>query len=388
MKRPLRVTYLSTDAKLAGTERVILSLTSKLDRNRFEPSVISLKGPGGLQDAAAELGIESHGMRMERALSLPRGATQLAGLLSRMKPDVLVTYLFHANVLGRTVGRMLRIPAIISGQEGMDEWRRSYHNRLDGFTARWAKAIITNSEAVRLRYIQHTGIAPESVHVIHNGLDLERFEGRADRQSTDSARPTLREELGIPANTAVIGHVANLEREKDHGNLLRSLRRLADKGIDFVAVLVGSGFLEEEIRATTQELGLGAHVRMLGYRTDVESLYGQFDLATLASYEEGMPISLLEAMAAERPVVATRAGGIPEVVVDGETGRLVPIRDPEALASAFADTISDPDACQRMGECGYARVCEHFSLERQVQAHGQLYEEAFECASIARSPSR
>ena len=374
MTKPIRITYLTNDSKLAGTERVILSLAARLDRERFEPSLICMKPEGDLTHAARERGIEAHALGMQTPLSAIQGAAGLARLLERIQPDVLVTYLFYSNLLGRTVGRLRRVPVIISGQEGMDEWRKGYHNALDRWTARWTRTIVTNSNAVKERYIRHTGLSEEKIEVIYNGLDIERFDRIAKDTQDDLS---LRDEFGIAEEVPVIGHVANFTQEKDHPNLLRALSILRDKGVPFCALLSGSGTLLEATRALRDELGLGECVHFLGYRHNIERLYGQFEVVTLSSYEEGMPISLLEAMAALRAIVATRAGGIPEVVVDGETGLLVPIRDPESLSVAYATLLADLDLRQRMGACGRARLEERFSFDAQVHAHEALYEAGF-----------
>ncbi len=373
MTEPIRIAYLTNDSKLAGTERVILSLAERLDRERFEPSVICLKPEGDLNRAARERGIETHALGMQTPLSAIRGAVCLADLLRRIQPDVLVTYLFYSNLLGRVVGRMRRVPVIVSGQEGMDEWRKGYHNALDSWTARWVRTVVTNSQAVKERYIRHTGLCEDKIEVIYNGLDIQRFDliaGSAEGEPTDVS---LREEFGIAEEVPVLGHVANFTQEKDHPNLLRALRILKDRGVLFCALLSGSGTHLEATRALRDDLGLAEYVHFLGYRHNIERLVGQFDLVTLSSYEEGMPVSLLEAMAARRAIVATRAGGIPEVVIDGETGLLAPIRDPESLATAYEKVLTDPDLRQRLGDCGRARLVERFSLATQVHAHQTLY---------------
>ncbi len=376
MSEPYKLTYITTDAKLAGTERVIISLISKMDRSRFEPSVISLIGPGDLQTTLADMGVESHALGVRGFAGIPGAMLKLRRLLENMQPDIAVTYLFHACFLGRSAGHWAGVPVMLSGQEDMDTWRRGYHNFIDKMTLSWANGVIANSNAVKAGYIKHTGIPEDKVHVIPNGLDLERFKQHTAEQKEKAGNTDLRAELGIDPDIPIIGQVANLSTKKDHLNLLKALRIVADKGISFMALLIGSGYTEPQIDAAMNELQLHGYVKKLGYRHDVERIVNEIDVLTLSSYEEGMPIAILEAMAAHKPVVSTRAGGIGEVVADGKTGILVPIRNSEELAKALVIVLSDPEMRGRMGEAGHKRLIEGFTLDRQAEAHQELYLQA------------
>ena len=373
MGKRLRILFLTTDSQVAGTERVCLNLLTNLDSERFEFYLLTLKPEGDLQERLRTLNIQTGALDIVGGVSILRGSLRLAKCIRQFQPDLLVTFLFHGNVLGRMVGTMVRVPAILSCQEGLDEWRRPWHNALDRGTSLVSRSVIANSQAVKRRYVEHTGIRADKVIVIPNGLDLAHFEKR--HALDGETRDQVRAELDVADDLPVIGHVANLLKEKDHDNLLRSFAILRDKRIPFQALLAGSGKLESVIRGQIDALDLGGCVRLLGYRTDIERLYNAFDVATLSSYEEGMPISILEAMAARCSVVATSVGGIPEVIVHGQTGLLVPSRTPAALANAFEHLLSDKDERDRMGTAGYQRLVERFTFTRQVEAHARLYEE-------------
>jgi glycosyltransferase involved in cell wall biosynthesis len=187
------------------------------------------------------------------------------------------------------------------------------------------------------------------------------------------ARARARRQLGVEDHDAVVGCVANFTPKKDHEGLLHAMRRVRERIPEAVLVLIGSGPIEDQIRAQARRIGLEATVRFLGARDDVPNLLPGFDVFVLGSRFEGLPISLLEAMAAEVACVATRVGGIPEVITDGLDGRTVRAGDPEALATGLLDVLTDRVARRAMAVAGRRRVQEAFSIDRAVRRTEELY---------------
>ena len=229
------------------------------------------------------------------------------------------------------------------------------------------------------------GVAAEAVHphffsasvdsrVVYSPVDVDTFDPNAVEANTSK----LREELGIEAGTPVVGAVGNINPVKGHAHLLRAVARL-EKRYGPVAVPIAGQVLGsraeyfEKLKRLRSRLGLDSVVRFVGHRSDVPQLLSLLDVFVLPSIAEACPISVLEAMAMERPVVATRVGGVPEQIVDGEHGWLVPPEDPEALADALGDALASPAERRRRGEAARRRVLNRFSMERCVERHAELY---------------
>jgi glycosyltransferase involved in cell wall biosynthesis len=207
------------------------------------------------------------------------------------------------------------------------------------------------------------------VEVLHHGVDLSRI------RRGGSARAAARLVLGIEEHVPVLGMVASFTERKDQGGLLVALDRVRRRVEDVVLLLIGSGPLEQEVRAAVAREHLEDHVRFLGSRPDVLELLAGLDVFVLNSRFEGLPISLLEAMASEVPVVATRVGGVPEALIDGEGGRLIEPGDPAALAAALTELLLDPVRRGSMGAAGARRVAADFEIGAAVARHQWIYEE-------------
>jgi glycosyltransferase involved in cell wall biosynthesis len=209
------------------------------------------------------------------------------------------------------------------------------------------------------------GIPREKIRVIQNGLDPLPFE-RAQRGR-------IRPALGIGQEETVLVCVANIRPAKGHEVLLDAAHLLKWESFSFSLWLVGDGDLRPAIEAKVRASDLNQHVRLLGRRADIPDILADADIFVLASHWEGMPGAIMEAMAAQLPVVATRVGGIPELVVEGETGLLVPPGDAAALATALKRLLTNPDLRRRMGQAGHQRITTHFRLEDKVREQEEVY---------------
>lgn len=224
-------------------------------------------------------------------------------------------------------------------------------------------------EAVRQAVITNEGIPAERVEVIYNGIDLDVFgEGRQDRDS-------VRRDMRVGPNDLAVIQVARLDYLKDHLTAIRALGRVAARHPQVRLVLVGEGPERQKIEAEVRQRRLTAHVRFLGLRKDVARLVPAADVFLLTSISEGIPLTLIEAMAAGLPVVSTRVGGVPEVVVEGRTGLLAPAGDDSALAEHILSLATDAARRQRMGHAGRQRAHSMFSEEQMHASYRRLYEE-------------
>jgi glycosyltransferase involved in cell wall biosynthesis len=294
-----------------------------------------------------------------------RVAWKLWRILARLRPDILHTYLIHANLLGRTIGRLARVPVVVSSERTIGQAGRLgvLANRV---SSRLVTRVETNSEAGK-QYLQgQYGIQNDKIEVVRSGVDL-------DTVATKSDGLKIRRELGLPAGCSLITYVGRLRHVKGVGYAIRAFAELSRAYPGARFAIAGGGDCERDLVGLTAQLGITDRVMFLGPRNDVAALLAATDIVILPSLTEGFPRIALEAMAASRPIVATAVGGTREAVIDGETGTLVPAEDAAALASAVGRLLADPALAKRMGESGRRRVEAEFSLEKYIQRLDGFY---------------
>jgi len=235
--------------------------------------------------------------------------------------------------------------------------------------ARWTDRLLTVSEQVRSDLLAFGVGRPECFTVIPLGLDLDPL------LICENLRGQLRAEIGVPAEVPLVGIIARLVPIKRHEWFLEAAARVVQEFPTCQFLLVGDGERRQELQALVDQLRLDGQVHFLGWRYDLARIYADLDLAALTSANEGLPVSLIEAMAAGRPVVSTRVGGVADLVEDGIAGLLVPPDEPTALAEAICTLLSDPQRRQIMGQAGRARVYPAFSATRLLDDMDQLYTE-------------
>ncbi len=378
--RPIHLLYLIPSFGTGGTERLIVDLLEHLDPNRFWVSACAQQG--GLMGDAFVQGRHSLTVLADsvdrrgsgivgKAHSLTRRVACLRALVERDRIDIVHTHhlgpLLHAYLAGLGARRW--------------RWVHTEHVRpeVDDGYARWllwvarrmfpsADVVTGVSDAVGAYFHEETRVPPERVKVILNGVDVDRLAGKYDAESK-------RRELGIPPEAWVIGLVANLRPQKNHALLLRAFAGLCPQVPQARLILVGEGGLRSALAGLADELGVRDRVHFLGARLDIAELFAALDVYCLPSHYEGMPLTLLEAMAAGKPVVATRVLGIRELISDGETGLLVPPGDPDALAAALIRIRMEPGLGQRLADAGREYVNKHARLEFMVTQYAALYEQ-------------
>ncbi|HXE72544.1 MAG TPA: glycosyltransferase family 4 protein [Candidatus Nitrosotenuis sp.] len=301
----------------------------------------------------------------------------LVYLIRRLRPDVVHTHTSKAGFLGRLAAWLCRVPLILHTIHELPEnstdspWRKALYRALEQVAARWATHLITVSEPNR-RQILAAKICPErKLTLIREGLALERY-----RPSTPAAE--VRRRLGIPAQAPVVGTLARLEPAKGHVYLLEAFARVLEARPDAWLVCVGGGHLRPDLEARSRDMGLAGRVVFTGFVEDVVDLVASFDVFALASLYEGLGVAILEAMALGRPTVCTAVGGVLDVVVDGETGYLVPPRDPEALARRILELLGDPEKAAAMGAAGRRRVETEFREDEANRRMLGLYRHLLE----------
>jgi glycosyltransferase involved in cell wall biosynthesis len=376
----VKILYVIGTLDVGGTEGQLVKLAMGLDTRRFAPTVCSLSSGGPYLEvlAAAGIPVEIIGFRgFRRGSQILRHphkvAAQLMQLLRfvrRVEPAIVHGFLFWAYVLGTYAARAAGVPIVIASRRSLGHFKadKPHYLILERLANGMTDLIVANSEAVKQDVVRRERVEPSKVRVIHNGIDPSTYQAAVDS-------PRLRASLGIPEEAKIVGVVANLIPYKGHRVFLSACQEVRRRHSPAKILLIGDGPARGELEALAQVLGLQGDVLFLGGRRDVSQLLALMDLAVLPSLEEGFPNAVLEAMAAGKAVVATRVGGVPEAVVHGETGLLVPPGEPGALAEAISELLSHPQRAAEMGMSGKERVTKQFGLDRMVRETQGVYEE-------------
>jgi glycosyltransferase involved in cell wall biosynthesis len=356
--RPIGVVHLVLSLNIGGLEKVVYDLARCAPRESLATRVLCLGEIGALR---AEF--ESAGVRVEslgiHGTGAVRSIRAVARRLREWKPDVLHTHNAAPHIVGALAAKLSGVPVVINtrhGKHGVEGWKNRLGNRFAAWlTHRMVAVSASTAEAARA-----IDRIPESrLEIIRNGVDLDLYQQR-------NTLPGGRVLKAI--------HAARLDHTtKDQRTLLRAVRLVVDQEPGFRLDIVGDGADRTVLEALCDELRLRSHVTFLGFRHDVHKLLPQADLFVLSSVTEGLPMTLLEAMAAGLPVVSTDVGGVSELVTRNETGLLVPAQSPEALAGAIQALLRDPERAERMGRAGRRRVEETFDIRRVAARYEQLY---------------
>lgn len=365
----MRICFLSTSMGMGGADSQLLSAAQELRSRGHEVAIVSMTplGPMGLE--ARSLGIPTESLEMRRGFPDPRGLVRLARLVRRWRPDVVHSHMVHANLMARVLRLIAPVPALVSTIHNIDEG-----GRLRMAAYRLTNALVDRmtivSEAAADRFVREGIVPKEILRVVPNGVDTGQI-----RNLTPGARQALRRSLGLDREFVWIA-VGRFEIAKDYPTMLRAFRRLHQEQPHAVLLLVGRGSLQTETETLARELGLEDVVKFVGVRNDVLQIMGAADAYVMSSAWEGMPMVLLEAAVAGLPIVATAVGGNREVVVEGESGFLVPPRDDESLGSAMLRLSGLPEAERRsMGLRGREHIRTHYGLGRVADQWEELYRE-------------
>ena len=297
-------------------------------------------------------------------------AWRFSRVIKQLRPDIVHAHDPHGlamAALGLSMSTELTRAPLIASRRVDFPLRGSALSR---WKYRQVDCFICASAAIRQMLVGH-GIPEGRTVTVHEGIDLDRV------AAAPPAR--LHEELWLPRHAPIVGNVAALVPHKGQRHLVEAAALVVRHVPDARFVIAGEGELRASLERQIKEHRLEKHVLLAGFRPDVLSLHKAFDVFVMSSVTEGLGTSLLDAMAAGKPVVATNTGGIPEVVVDEETGLLVRPRDPQAMADAIVRLLQDADLRQRMGSAGLSRVRECFSAERMVQQTLRVYKRINEC---------
>ncbi len=357
--------------ELGGSEHQMVEVASRQKARGYEVIVGCLSSKGSLIEVLRHAGISVIEFNPRGALFRPRGIFQVLRLtwFLRLHPfDVVQTHDLYSTLMGVPAAWLARIPVILSCRRDLSHWwwYTPHRRRILRHIQNRSTYVIANSQAVRDFLVEKDGFDSSLVRVIRNSVDLERFTNvRGDRQEQF---PHLGPE------SELIAAVANMHFEtKGYTDLIRAAAEVSREFPAAKFLLIGDGAERARIEGMVAELGLSKTVLFLGRRNDVPKVLACCDMFVSPSWAEGLPNSVLEAMAAGLPIVATRVGGTPEIIEHGVSGLLVPPRDSHALATAILQLLGDKGLAKRLGRSAQERAREQFSFERLLSELERLY---------------
>src|SRR5882724_3466928 len=386
----IRVLRVIGRLNVGGPSINVVNLAAGLDPSRYEQLlVIGHESPaeGSMLDYALSRGVWPHRIQeIVTAFNLaPRDGVALKRLFSLMRlyrPHIVHTHTAKAGLLGRIAARLAGVPIIVHTFHGhvlhgyygpVQNWAL---RRMEKSLAWLSHRLVTVSEQVKKELIEYGVARADRITVIPLGLDLEPY------LHAETRRGEFRREMSLSSGARLVGIVGRIFPVKNHALFLESAARIAAAEPAARFVVVGDGMLRFALEQQARELGIADLVLFTGWRSDLARIYADLDVLVVSSNNEGTPLSAIEAMATSCPVVATRVGGVPDLISDYKTGRLVPPRDAEALAGAVLDLLHHPEMAQAMGRNAMIAARDRFDVKRLVHDVDHLYRELLDEKAI------
>lgn len=372
MSNRIHIVHLISSLDVGGAEMMLYKLISRIDPNRFQNTVICLIEVGPIGDKLRELGISVHSLGMRRGQPSLFALYRLVRLLHRKKPNILQTWLYHADLMGLIAARIANTP-VVAWNIRSSNWDISQYRRTSGWVVQgcaWLSSqpeiVIINSQFGQKFHTQ-IGYHPQKWTFIPNGIDTNIF--KPDKNARDS----IRQELNLELNTLLIGMVARFDPMKDHQNFLKAAGKLLKKeNVNFI--LVGRDVVPENtiLKSWIAENKLVERVHLLGQRSDIARLSAGLDIATLSSVSEGFPNVIGEAMSCAIPCVVTDVGDAAQIV--GNAGYVVPAQDSEALCSGWLRLIEiGGQERSKLGKRARQRIKKLFDIHQIVRQYEKVY---------------
>jgi glycosyltransferase involved in cell wall biosynthesis len=381
----IRVVRIISRLNVGGPAIHATLLTERLDPARYESLLVS--GAEGADEGSyldlhqrslstlrrvPELGREISGVRDLN------GLRALTRIIRDVKPHIVHTHTAKAGALGRAAAWRAGVPIIVHTYHGhvFDGYFSPLKTQAFVAVERWlatrTHCLVSVSEQVRTDVLARGIGTPDKSVVVPLGLDLDRYLHAEQRRGELRREPDIRA-LGIDAHTPLIGIVARLVPIKAHEVFLDMAARVAAARPDARFLIIGDGERRQELETLTDTLGLKGRIHFLGWRQDLDRIYADLDAVVLTSRNEGSPVALTEAMAAARPVVSTRVGGVSDLISDGDTGLLTTVDDGRGLAESVLRVLGQPALAARLGQAGRARVRKAFDSRRLLDDIDRLY---------------
>jgi sugar transferase (PEP-CTERM/EpsH1 system associated) len=367
MTGSLTIVHVVLSMDIGGLESIVLDLVRESSRVGQRVAVACIERTGALAAQVEALGAPVACVHKRPGLRLET-IGRLVSVLRELRPAVVHTHQIGALFYAGPAARRARVPVVVHTEHGKHYGERRRTRWVGRLAARHAARFLCVSEDIAAAAEFHRIVPRSKIHVVPNGIDMDRFRDRIDSGQ-------VRQSLGISSDAPLIGTVGRLSEIKRQDILIRAFQLVLRRVPDAHLLIVGDGPAMGELRELVASLHIGARVHFVGYQPRPEAYLHAMDVFALSSRSEGMPLAVLEAWAGGVPVVATRVGGLPELIDDASTGVLVDFGDNDALAGALCDLIADTGFARRLGEAGKDRVESLFSLRRMADEYQRHYVE-------------
>ena len=364
----LSIVMLSTSMGMGGADRQILYLARALLAKGYDLQIVSMTplGPMGLE--AQVQGLPVHSLNMQRGVPDPIALLRLVNLLRQWQPQILHSHMVHANLMARVTRFLIPIPVVVTTAHNINEggkWAEIAYR----LTGSWCDLTTQVSQAGVERYVHIKAVPEHKIRLTPNTVDNNQFCPNLE------VRQRIRQELALEEKFVWLA-VGRYHQQKDYPNMLKAFAQVVSQYPDALLLIAGDALLGSDVETLANSLGINSNVQFLGVRRDVPALMNGADAYVMSSAWEGMPMVLLEASATGLPIVATDVGGNREVVLDGESGFLVPPQAPIALGKAMLRLMElPPDRRRQMGEVGRSHAESKYSIEQIVKMWENLYRE-------------
>ncbi len=367
----MRILHLISSVGLFGAERVAIELSKSLKKTyHCEPILGVIRNDYNPHEEISE---EAKSNDMLYTVFSCRSQFDLKLVFSikefikKNRINIIHCHGYKSNFYGLLASKG-QIPSVTTNHNWLtSHWKLKIYCLLDSMWIRFFDRIVAVSNEVKKDMLRYK-IPEKKIRVIDNGIALERFEKLAETKN-------MKNQLGFEEKIRIIGTIGNLGTEKGHIYLLEAAKQILDVVKDLKFLIIGDGRLRKQLEEKSERLGIEKHVIFMGQRRDIPELLTAMDIFVLPSIKEGLPIALLEAMAAKRPVIATRVGAIPMVIENNETGVLVEPKDVTGLRDAIVSLVNDPGRMDLLARKGFDRVCGNFSSDEMGKKYLELYME-------------
>lgn len=353
--RKIKIVHIIPTLHLGGAERIMIDLVRYGNKDAFDFSVITLVDGGPFVDTLRSLGIPYYPLTKSTEIGLGM-FVELTSLLNRLEPDIVHTHLFGGHLWGQVASMLNRVPLVVASEQNTDVDIGELKHRIKQVLSYSADLVVAASSAIRDFLVKKEHVSADKIVVVRNAVEIERY--------LNLPPPKFEEKLRLLA-------IGRLEEQKGHDILLEALSQLQQLPCELT--VVGEGSLLEDLVDRATLLHLNDRVHFVGTILDVAPLIAKHDVIVMPSRWEGIGLVVMEGMAAARPVVASRVGGIPELIEHGQTGLLVPPDDASALADALRWVWENPSAARALGAAARESARANFDVRKMVAEYERFY---------------
>lgn len=358
----IKICHITTDSNLGGTEKTISILLEKLPTSKFKQSLIILKQCEYLNTFANNLNIPNIALNL--SIIKIFNIVKIIIFLIKFKPDVIISYLYHSNIIARFIGFIFKIK-VICGQRNIDLWRNRWHVLLDRYTHRFCNVIISNSFAAKKRLIEIEKIPEDKIKVIYNGVEIPK-------PINNDQINQIRLNYGFKENDIIFLCPASLTIKKGHANLIHAFEKIIKSYQNVYLILAGEGSEKKNIIQLINNLNLNKNIILTGLVHPIYPIMQISDVIILTSQYEGFPNVILEALACKKTIITTNTGGINEIISHGVNGLIIEQNIPEKIFEMIEFYLNNHSNLKELNDEWFCKIKTDFSIEVMIEKYEKL----------------